>query len=91
MTPEIPVCFRQAEVFAAFMSVPEAAVDKNDGLIFLQDNVRRAGQLPNVDTIAQTPGEQILPDNHLRLGIFPFHRRHAAATLLRRHHVSHCI
>lgn len=74
------------------MTMPEATVDENNRLVFLQHNVRRSGQFTVVDTIAQTSGEEILPHNQFRLSILSLDSRHATAALLRCHHICHnCI
>lgn len=87
--PEVYVRLRQTEMAASLMAVPETAVDENDCPVFLEDNVGRSRQLPVVDAIAQTTGEKILPDDHLRLRILSLDGRHAAASLLRCHNVCH--
>ena len=65
------------------MTMPEATVDKNNSLVFLKHNVRRAGQFGIIDTIAQASGEKIPPHNHFRLGILSPDSRHTTAALLR--------
>lgn len=42
--PEGAAGFREAEVAAVFMSVPEATVDEDDGAVFRQDEVGFAGK-----------------------------------------------
>jgi hypothetical protein len=39
--PEIPAVCRHRAIFATTMSMPEAAVDENDGFVFGQNNIGR--------------------------------------------------
>lgn len=87
--PEFNIGLWQPEILTSFMPMPEASVDENDGLVFLQNNIRSARQFSDLNTETHTTGEKILPHNYLRLRILPFDGRHTAAPLLRCHHVSH--
>jgi len=45
LPPEFFVGFRHAGDFAAFMAMPEAAVDEDDGLVLSEDNIGFSGQI----------------------------------------------
>ena len=87
--PEINIGFWETEVFAAFVAVPEASVDKDDRLVFRQDDIGIAGKFTHLHTKTQATGEEIPADNHLRLGILPFDRRHTATPLFGCHRIGH--
>lgn len=87
--PELYFGFRQTEVLAAFVAVPEASVDEYDGLVLGEDDVGIARELAHLNAEAQTAGEKILPHDHLGLGVLPPNSRHAAAPLLQCHRVRH--
>lgn len=89
--PEVDVGFGEPIVLATLMAVPEAAVDKDDGLVFRQHYVRTAWQFADLDAETQPSGEKILPDYQFRLGILPLDRRHAAVPLFRCHRIRHDI
>ena len=42
--PPIAAGLREAEVFAVFVAVPEAAMDEDDGVVFRQDEIGTAGE-----------------------------------------------
>ena len=69
--------------------MPEAAVDKNAGLIFWQHNIRFARKSFVVDAVAITVGKQILSDNHFRLRVFSFDMGHVITTRLLIVYISH--
>lgn len=48
--PEVYIRLWQPEIFTVLMSMPEASVDENDGLILWQDNIRIARQLSDLHT-----------------------------------------
>lgn len=85
--PEFDIGFWQTEILAALMTMPKASVDKNDGLVFGQNNIRIARQLPDLNTKLQITREKILSHNHLRLRIFPLDSRHTSTPLLRCHYI----
>ena len=45
------------------MAVPEAAVDEDDGAIFRQNQIRRAGQAAVVEPVAVAAVPQFVPDD----------------------------
>ena len=69
LLPELAIALGQYEVFAAFVAVPETAVDKYGGLVFAQDNIRCAGELAHVDSVAVTARVQVTAHEHLGLGV----------------------
>lgn len=71
------------------VAMPETTVDEYHGFVFFQHYVRRSGQLPVVDTVAQSLGEQELPDQNLRFGVPAPDRCHASASLFGCHHICH--
>ena len=54
LLPELAIALWRYVVPAAFVSVPEATVYKDDGPVFAQDNVGCAGELAHVDPVAVT-------------------------------------
>lgn len=87
--PESSVGLGQPVIFASYVTMPEATVDEYDRLVLFQDYVGRTGQFAVVHSIAQPFCEQETPHCHLRFGVLALDGRHAAAPLLRCHHVSH--
>lgn len=67
--PEVGVGFGRCVVFAAFVAVPEAAVDEYHGAIFGQEDVGSAGEGLDVDTKAKTGAEERLSHLLFRLGV----------------------
>ena len=90
MFPEVYIRFWQSIILATLMSMPETTVDKHNCLVSLKHYVGRTGQFSIVDTIAQSSGEKILPNNHLRFGILSLYSRHATASLRWCHNIRHC-
>lgn len=69
--PEFSVVLRPDEIPATFMTVPEAAIDEDYGVIFRQDDVRGARQPSVILAVTESVGEEIFPDNLLRFRIPP--------------------
>ena len=82
--PEVHVGLGEAEVAAAFVAVPEAAVDEDACAVLAQDDVGVAGQARMVEPVAETAGVQPAPDGHLGLGVSRTDGRHVLMPLLRR-------
>ena len=70
LLPELAITLWWHVVPAAFMAVPEAAVDKDDGLVLAQDNVGCAGEPAHVDPVAVATRVQVTAHEHLGLGVF---------------------
>ena len=51
--PEVDVGLGEAEVAAAFVAMPEAAVDEDAGAVLAQDDVWVAGQARMVEPVAE--------------------------------------
>ena len=69
LLPELAIALGQYEVFAAFVAVPEAAVDKDDGPVLAQYYVGGAGQALDVYAVAVATRVQVTAHEHLGLGI----------------------
>jgi len=74
--PEGLVAFWSRGVFAAFVPVPETAVDKDDGFILWQNNVRLAGEAFDILPEAVSGAVQQRADENFRLRILPANPRH---------------
>ena len=81
--PEVHVGLGEAEVAAAFVAVPEAAVDEDAGAVLAKDDVGMAGQARVVEPVAEAAGVQPAPDGHLGLGVCRTDGRHVLMPLLR--------
>ena len=73
------------------MSMPEASVDENDGLVFFEDNVGRTGQFLYIETVSESFGEQEFAHKEFRLCILAPYALHAFAPLLGIHSVCHIV
>lgn len=71
--------------------MPETSVDENDGLVLRQYNIRISRQFSDLNPIAQTAREKILPHNHLRLCILSLDSRHIPAPLFGCLNISHIV
>ena len=69
LLPVLAIALWRYVVPAAFVSVPEAAVYKNYGLILPQDNVGCAGEPAHVDPVAVTARVQVTAHKHFGLGV----------------------
>ena len=69
LLPELVIALWRYVVPAAFVSVPEAAVYKNYGLILPKDNVGCAWEPAHVDSVAVTARVQVTAHEHLGLGV----------------------
>ena len=89
--PERGVALGHYKVTAAFVPVPEAAVDEDDGAVFAQHYVGGAGQMLDVYAVAVAMGMQVTAHNQLRFGVLALDARHALVPLFFRHPVCHAI
>lgn len=71
------------------MSVPEAAVYENYGMVFFQDYIGSTRKFFYVDTISESVGEKVFADYHFRLGILSPDTGHAFVSLFFCQLVSH--
>ena len=67
--PEWGVALGHDKVTAAFVPVPEAAVDEDDGAVLAQHYVGGAGQMLDVYAVAVAVGMQVAAHNQLGLGV----------------------
>ena len=65
--PEVGVGFGDGVVFTVFVTVPEAAVDEDDGAVFGKDDVGLAGEAFVVDTEAEAQAPEGFAEEQLRL------------------------
>ena len=89
LLPELAITLWQYIVPAVFVAVPEAAVDKDDGLVLAQDDVGGAGEPAHVDSVAVTARVQVTAHEHLGLGVFALDACHTSVSLLNGHPVCH--
>lgn len=64
-----------------FMSVPEAAIDKHDGFVFFEYQIRFSRESGASKSISKTLIEQGLSDQNFRASIFASNTRHHFAAL----------
>lgn len=79
--PELFVGPRGGGIAAAFMPMPEAAMDEHHRLVLRKHKVRRTGQLSDMKSIAKSPGEKKRAQCPLRPSILSANVRHHAAAL----------
>ena len=89
LLPELAIALGHYKVFAAFVTVPETAVDEDDGAVFAQYYVGGAGQALDIYAVAVAVGMQIATHNQLGLGVLALDARHAPVPLLCGHSVCH--
>ena len=87
--PEWRVALGHYEIFAFFVSVPEAAVDEYYRAVFAQYNVGGAGQTLYVDSVAVAVGVQIAAHQHLGPGVLAAYARHTVVSLFLCHSICH--
>ena len=79
--PEVGVGFGQDVVAAAFVAVPEAAVDEDDRAVLAQHDVGRAGQAADVDAETEPACKQVFAHQYLGLGVAAADAGHALVPL----------
>ena len=89
LLPEFGVCLGHYKVFAAFVTVPEASVDKDDCLVFAQYYVGGAWQALDIYAVAVAMGMKVTAHNQLGFGVLALDARHALVPLLFAHSVCH--
>ena len=89
--PEVGVGLGHLEALAVVMSVPEAAVDEDDGAVFAQYDVGMTREAGMVEAVAEAAGKEILAHQHLGARSFAFYGGHAAVSLLLCHLVHRVI
>lgn len=68
-------------ILAAFMTMPETAIYKNAGPVFLQDNIGMTGKARMVEPVAKATAKKKFPHQYLWFGIFTFYRWHTMMSL----------
>ena len=88
--PKVGVGLGHLETVAVVVSVPKAAVDKDDCAVFAQHDVGMTGESGMVEAIAEAAGKEILAHQYLRARSLALYCRHAAMALFLGHlvHIS---
>jgi len=81
LPPEIFIGFGSGCVAAAFMSVPETAMDEHHCSALREHKVGGAGQPPHMKSISKTTGEKKGAKYPFRPGVLSANARHHAAAL----------
>ena len=89
MQPPCGSCFGYCEIFAVAVAMPETAVDEDDCFVFGQHDVGMAGELFIMQPVAKALRMQILPHEHLGLGVAAFYLRHIVAARSLAVHIGH--
>ena len=87
--PEVGVGFGCCVVGAVFMTVPEAAVDEDDGMILRQNYIGFPGKSFIVDAVAEAHSPQGMTELQLRLGISGTDVRHVEVSLIWSEYIRH--
>ena len=80
--PELYIFLRPYIILATFMTVPEAAIHKNYGSVFREDNVWLFWKPGIVFPVTKPLSKQILSDYFFRFGVFTTNAGHIVAALL---------
>lgn len=72
----------------ALVSMPEAAVHEDHGMVLWKDQIRLAGKVP-VDPVTQAHAVQVATYNQFRFGVFPSNAGHHPAARCRIDDVCH--
>lgn len=81
LCPEKGVGLWHDKITAALMTVPKAAVYKNTGSIFAENDIRFPGKTGNVESIAEAIVEKVVADKQFRLCAFAVNPAHAKMAL----------
>ena len=87
--PERGVALGHYKVTAAFVPVPEAAVDEDDGAVFAQHYVGGAGQAFDIYAVTVAVGVQVTSHNQFWFCVLALDARHALVPLFFCHSVCH--
>jgi hypothetical protein len=87
--PEPDVALWLCRLWAAGVSMPEAAVNKNDGPIFAENKVGGTGKSLYMQTVPEAAGMQKSANQHLGNSIFSPNPRHHPAARCRINDVNH--
>lgn len=89
--PEISARFGHNEVSAAFMPMPEAAVNEDDSFVFGKNNIGLSWKCFIVQLVTETFGVQEPSHEHFGLGILALDAAHVVAAGLRIVHIGHAL
>ncbi len=89
--PEFHVGFWHRGDFAAFVSMPKAAIDENHRMPFRQNDVGMAGQLWGVEAVAEAQHVQMMTHEQLRLRVFRADFAHGFAAFFWRDGIHDCL
>ena len=87
--PEFSPRFRHDEFAAALVSMPEAAVHEDAGMVFGQHDVRRPGQCADAFAESVSPMPQFTPDSLFWACVLRMYARHTLVALIGCHAVRH--
>ena len=92
LPPKIGVGLRKLKIFASFVAVPKAAVDKNAGAVLPQHQVGMTWEARVVETVAETKRPKPPPHNQFRARVFAADCRHVRVALGLRENIHnlHC-
>lgn len=65
--PEVSVGFGHRVELAALVTMPEAAMDEDDGAVLGEDDVRGAGEALDIDPVTEAEAPEGVPQAELRL------------------------
>ena len=85
--PEFSVGLWDGVVGTIFMTMPEAAVNKDDGVVLGQDDVRLSGKTLVICAIAESQAPEGMTQNQLRACVLGSVMRHTLKALLWSHDV----
>ena len=74
--PEFRTGLRSLLALPAVMAMPETAMDKDNGAVAREHDIRAAGKVPPVQTVAEAFAKQHGADELFRTGIAAFDRGH---------------
>ena len=79
--PKFDVGFRHGRDFAAFMAMPEASVDENDGVPFWENDVGVPWQFGRMNAVTKTQRMEVMAHDNFRLRVLRADFAHGGATL----------
>lgn len=87
--PEISVGFGDSVILAAFMTMPETAMNEDDCFVFWKNNVGRTGEVLIIHPIPKTLFPKSMTQLHLRLRIGGVNSCHILVALGRYSSIRH--
>lgn len=88
LLPECRIGFWHSESLAPFVSMPEAAIDKDTGAVFPHHDIGVPGQSLMIEPVPEPSCKEIFPHNEFGPGVLGMDGRHivVASLLLKRCH-----